>query len=86
MKVNLIEKPVDSNNSFFNSINYQKTIIETFNFKPFNLLTKNGHLPLFLIKQLTGNKLISIPFTTEEAKKEEPKADEPVEEKKEGEE
>ncbi len=65
MIVNLIKKAINNNNSFFTSMNYQKTIKETFNFQPFNLTTKNGFLPLFLIKQKTGNKLISMPFTTE---------------------
>lgn len=56
--------------SFFHSLAWKKVIENTYKFKPIYLTVKENNtilavLPLFEIKQLTGKKFISVPFSTE---------------------
>ncbi|MBW2991788.1 FemAB family PEP-CTERM system-associated protein [Candidatus Woesearchaeota archaeon] len=63
-----VEEHPDS--SFFHRIGWKKVIENSYNFKPHYLVVKEnniilGILPLFEIKQPTGKKLLSVPFSTE---------------------
>lgn len=63
-----VEQNPDS--SFFHRIGWKKVIENTYGFKSNYLVVReNGFiqaiLPLFEIKQKTGNKLLSVPFSTE---------------------
>lgn len=63
-----IEKHPDS--SFFHQLGWKKVIQNMYGFKPRYIISEEdnkiqGILPLFEIKQATGKKLISVPFSTE---------------------
>ena len=56
--------------SFFHQLSWKTVIENAFGFKPHYMVARNeqgiqGILPLFEIKQATGKKLISLPFSTE---------------------
>jgi len=56
--------------SFFHQLGWKKVIEKTFGYKSIYLIAKEdnkikGILPLFLVKQINGKKLLSLPFSTE---------------------